>query len=1236
MLFGTLDIEGDSSYYIFLNQSKTIKTWILTTREIFDSPNKTKNKDYIIAVVRSKVNGALEGYGKTFILTRLITDMSFMLYSAVSNYKENIQENDYMRNDVYRYEQAGSDEFIEVKCGLMFGTYRSISMYYDGFRLSMDSTDRDISFKYPKLYPIQDEKNKAVVTANLGIKTAASLFRQKGKALDWFKKKDYRLVDTDEKLKNMLLEYLRCVQIAADNNKTVWTGIDTETTGLQVLNLSPDNPIRDHVVAVPFSWEDNKAYLICTDMCYFSNVSTDLLYSTFDILFRRNDDFSFQDIEIEFEGEKFKFNRKNITTVGWNVMFDEMAFFSENCNVFFDEDGRQLFFNLDTDFVQGAEGREKSGTYKISNSLKSQTRRLIGDETLELEDLFGKGHEDKFRYLQDEVLSLIYGGADADYTRLVARIGREMTEPLLYKQYRKYDMTTIYQMAKANWNGMPIDTEAVKNQASLIKQDLERIKDFIYHFAWVANHNTLTEKTEKIQQSLGFDYELDFEDVEEDGKMFKYPFTPRNHKRLLFGVLGYPIIAKASKTGEPALDKFVLNKLMEPKRNEPVEILKEDVYSLSDPNMKLIDKELFNKDAYPLARVFSTYATLNKEYTSYYKPIQENDMEGRMFYGFTLARAATRRILSPGQTLKGSLKSLVVAPKGQLFMSFDASQIEYRHMASLAYIRSKHILQKSNPNDWEELLEQTSVAKIHKMMQKEEADYHIETASSLTGTKQHEITPKVRKQYKSIGFGIPYGLGDRALCSNLFKEVNDDTMQQTRELLRHYKEKQKDIIDLLESTRDSAFVPARISDKHREYLGVGKTHVGLVRNFTGFYRIFVLEELTRARTGRIRRQAGNCIIQGGAAELFRRMLYNFQVSCVKYGIHNKVHWLMTVHDELDATVDADIDIMLLIKVLYENCTLRYEDHIPYYIGINFGYNWYDAKADANELPVIMVERMVKAYDEGRFTIESDGKQPETLLSLKRHYMCDRIKEELKDIIPELSGNFEWTDAYVNKVDLEFSNYVVRSYLDSFSKSSDLKQKLIDWQVARDAYGFDVNFLVLEKPSKDEDNGADTIIDDFNFEFMSDGDEDFDFTDDDVDTVNWFGEDELLDSQLVSDSIMVDNDRNYVFVSNNLHSKEDYDFVENNNPQNAFDVYVSNKYKRTKVLSVGENSYSILTAGTAFVGKEKELYSFIKSQFSAGPVSITVIGNSIYRINSIACTEDNLDTLDKMLNDIKDV
>lgn len=1223
-LSGTLEIEGDQTYYVFFVQKKTTKTWALTTRDIFELTSKEDKHNAIVAVLRSFNNGKLEGHGKTFLLTRLMTNLSTMVYLCAQS---NAIDTGFLMSCEYTQEATGS--FIKFTATRGGGVYLQLEMAYEGFRLALDGFDRALPFTIPKLSPVQDAKNKAAVVANLGIKTATTLFRVMGDRLDWYKKKNYKLIDTKEKFQQMVLEFMQAVQRAADNNKAVLVGLDTETTGLHMYDLSPDNPLRDNVVSIPFSWEDNTGYVICTDMYYFSNVESEDIYPLFTELFRRNPDFTFQDIEMDYCGQHFKFSRINIVVAGWNVMFDERAFFSEGADVFFDEDGRQIFFNLDTDLIQGAEGQAQYGSYKISNSLKAQTRRMIGDETLELDELFGKGNEDKYRYLQDPTLALVYGGADADYTRLCVRKGRAMLEKLLYGQYRKYDMTIMYMLARAVWRGMPIDTEAVKKQGDLVFQDLERLKDFIYHYAWLANRDSLNSKTDRLKELLGVDSMADVEVALEDDKMFRYPFTPANHKKLLFGMLGYPVVKRAEKTGEPGLDKFVLQKLMGVQRETPVEVLLEDLMSVSDPGTKLVDKDKFNSDAFPLARVFSTYATLNKEYTSYYRPIMDNDMEGRMFYDFTMARAATRRILSPGQTMKGSLKSLVIAPPGKIFMSFDASQIEYRHMASLAYIRYKKLLQQKHPDDWEKRLNESSIATIHAMMQKEEADYHIETAASMTGVKQHEVTPKVRKRYKSIGFGIPYGLGERAMCESLHGGVvNDATMKETKELLASYKLKQKEIIDLLESTRDSAFVPANISEEHRKYLGVGKSHVGIVRNFVGFYRVFILENLTRQRVGRIRRQAGNCIIQGGAAELFRRMLYNFHIGCCKYGIQDKIQWLMTVHDELDAVVDADIDILLLIKVLYENCTLRYTDHIPYYIGINFGANWLDAKADTNELPVIMVQRMIEAYDKGEFTIPSDGRQSENLLLLKRHYMCDRVYEELIKIIPSLRRGHVWTDEEVAEVDSRFENYVVRSYLSVFGKG-DLKQQLEAWQKAREEYGFGRDFLTTKFTA--------TGVEEFSLE-----DADLDLSIDllsnesdeealvEAEGGGWFDETSMFDQTIPLDEMLVDGEAmSYRFLN---PDKAEDEYVENSNPTNAFDVYVSTKYTRTKVLKVQDDMYSVLVHGTNYNGLENELRNTIKNKFTSGTGTLMIIGRSVLKMANVNCTEEMLDWLDRLVND----
>ena len=1224
-LFGTLEIDGVGIFSIFYIQKKSTKTWVLAEREILGITEKEARNAALVAVLRSFNSGQLKGWGKVQLLTRLMTNLSTMVYMCVQH---NTVETSFFMKASYTQEATGS--YISFTATRNGGFYRQLELAYEGYRLNVDLFNRSLPFTIPTLSPTTDAKSKAAVVANLGIKTAATLFRVMGDRLNWFKKKDYRLIDSKELFEEMMLAFLTDVQAAADSGKAVLVGLDTETTGLNMYDLSPSNPMRDAVVAIPFSWKDNTGYLICTDMFYFSNVDDDDIYPLFTKLFSRNPDFTFQQIDMDYCGKHFSFSRMNIVVAGWNVMFDERAFFSQGADVFFDEDGRQIFFNLDTDLIQGAEGQKVHGSYRISNSLKAQTRRLIGDETLELEELFGKGNEDKYRYLQDTTLALLYGGADSDYTRLCVRKGRAMLEKILYQQYRKYDMTIMYKLAKAVWQGMPIDTEAVKAQGELVYKDLERVKEFIYHYAWLANRDSLATKADRLKELLGVDNIADVEVALEQDKMFRYQFTPANHKKLLFGMLGYPIVKRSEKSGEPALDKFVLQKLMGPQRDKPVEVLKEDLMSLSDPNVKLVDKDKFNKDAFPLARVFSTYATLNKEYTSYYKPIMGNDMEGRMFYDFTMARAATRRILSPGQTMKGSLKSLVIAPPGKIFMSFDASQIEYRHMASLAYIRIKNILKQEHPDDWERRLNETSIAGIHAMMQKAEADYHIETAASMTGVKQHEVTPKVRKRYKSIGFGIPYGLGERAMCESLHSGVvNDETMKETKELLASYKVKQKEIIDLLESTRDSAFVPANISEEYRQYLGVGESHVGIVRNFVGFYRVFILENLTRPRVGRIRRQAGNCIIQGGAAELFRRMLYNFHIGCCKYGIQDKIQWVMTVHDELDAIVDADIDIVLLIKVLYENCTLRYEDHIPYYIGINFGANWLDAKADANELPVIMVQRMIEAYDAGKFSIPSDGNQSDNLLLLKRHYMCDRIEEELKAIIPNLGKGHIWTEEEAQLVDTKFENYVVRSYLDVFSKSKgSLLDRLKDWQVEREAYGFGIGFLTTRYS-----NG--TAIDDLPM------DVDFDLG---IDLLNndseetlaaeaeggtWFDEAAMFDQNVSTEDMIVDADAGYYFVSDALRDEED-ELQENDNPTNAFDVFVSTRYMRTKVLKVQDGVYSVLTHGTKFSGDESGLNKLVRGKFSEGSDTIMIIGKKVIKVANINGTDEQLDWLDKLL------
>lgn len=1244
-LFGTLEIQGVGTYYTFVSQSSTRKVWVLTEQNIFDEKSSVNKDKALVAILRIFNTGRMEGAGKTYLLTRLLDSINVMIGRAAESGETSVGFS-------VSSEYSDNTSFIRYKTLFVGGRYSTLDMSYGGFNLSLAEYHRKFPFNVPRsMLPVQDDKMKAAMIAGLGVRTFALLKRQRGSALDWYDKKRYVLVDSNDKFKEMMLAFLRDVQHAADKGQSVLVALDTETTGLNMLKLKPDNPFRDYVVAIPFGWKTDEAYLICTEMYYFGNVDREEVYPLFDKLFSRNVDYTYQDIELDYAGEHFSFNRKNILLVGANVSFDERAFKSEGASVFFDEDIQLMHYILATDWVQG------------KNSLKYMTHRYLGDETLELEDLFGPQHKDKFRYLSDPELALVYGGADADYPRVLWKKLRRLLPNNLYYLYKKYDITTLYRTAMATWNGMWVDTKGVKEQGDKVLQDLETLKNFIYKYAYAANRNNIAEKMEKLSALLGMDSASDIKDLGERDGMYRYPFTPANHKNLLFNILGYPVVKMSEKSQTPALDKFVLKKLAERKRESPVEFLLEDIPSASDPSAPLVSKDEFNSDLYPLARVFQTYAKINKEYTAYYKPIMQNDLEGRMFYTFSMQRAATRRILSAGQTMKGSLKKLVIAPPGKLFMCFDASQIEYRHMASLAYVQTKALLKAEHPDDWEKRLAESGIARIVKMMHGEEADYHIETASMMTGLPQYMIDHDTRKMYKSIGFGIPYGLGDQSMCESLFGKITKENMEKTRKTLSDYKARQFEIIRLLETVRDSAFVPAKIPDEFREMLGTGETHVGIVRNFVGFYRLFILENLTRARTGRIRRQAGNCIIQGGAAELFRRMVYNFYIGCTNAGIEDMVQMEMFVHDEVDTVIDDSIDVCKLLSVIQNSCTLRYEDHIPYYVGIGFGHDWHDAKDDAAELPVIMVNRLIKAYDSGRFSIPNDGQQPDNLLKLKRHYLCDRVGEELHKLIPEIGPGFKWDDKAVDYIANNFVNYTVRSYLSTFLTKEDkksyskknpppLKLQLERWQEARELYGFDKSFLsetfvdarkelreiVLDDaPDMSEEIGVtlDFDQDDLKIELLSNEDEE-EARRAEAENSSWFGEDNLFDYSVSQDEIAeYDVTEGYRYLDSSEREEDNLEL--NATPTSAYDVFISKKYVRQKIFSMtlDNTKFSVMLTDTPYSNKVREFAKEVKSALGTGSGCLVFIGSSVLKAENIDCTEEKLDKLDKILCGVVD-
>ena len=1217
-LFGTMSIDIGKDFYLYLKQTKNKSTWVLVD---------TDSEEVVAVVTVNSSSSEEEGYGNVEYIHRFIELYMNAITKAESKY---IYDSEHHLINIFTSNSDGCK--LEARYDQQY--LESLILSYEGFNVVL--TERTSSFpELPKLTPIINQKSEYAIIANLGVKTAAEAKLKFN--LDWYKNKKYYSVKTDEEFLSMIEKYVQYVVESEKKGVQVLTGVDTETTGLFTVKLSKDNPAKDWIVAIPFSWEDDISYLIYVRMVYFSNVDANLIQKYFSILFKRNKDFTGQHIDVEVNGNTYSFNRDTICTTGHNTMFDGQSFYSEDIDFFFDEDSMQLGFNLATDWSQG------------KNSLKSLTRRLFNAETLELEDLFGSKHKDKFAYLQDEELARIYGCADADYSRLVQKKLKALTDKNLYYQYKKYDICLMHLFAIAAAKGMPVDTENIKRLGALVKQDIETIKDFIYRYTY----QVINSKTNKnIYDILGKYYEgiVDGKTVElletakemdTDGK-YCFKFTPAELKTLLFGILKYPVIKMSEKNQQPALDQFVLKRLMSYQLDTPVDALRNDILSsrtdINGNKVVLIDADKFNSDMYPLARVLAMYADLNKEYTAYYHPIMQNNLEGRMFKSFATARAATRRILNPLQTAKSELKKYYIAPKGQLFVTFDVSQMEYRLMGSISYIRFKEQLQKTYPDTWEQQLEKAPITIIKKKMTSPETDYHIETASMLYAIKPHLVDKTLRKKTKTMGFGIPYGLGKPSLCSALFGTVNKENLSKTQELLDLYNTRQAEIIDTLNSARNQAFIPADISNEFRNYLDIGDTNVSLVRNFSGFYRMFILENLTRSASATIRRKAGNFLIQGGAAELFRRMLYRLYIGCLEAGLDDKVHWLLTVHDELDFLVDEDIDVLKLIEVMYKSCTLVYKDHIPYFIGINFGRNWYEAKSDSAELPVIMVQRLIKQYHDG-LRISNDGTQPEVLMQMKHKYMADRIYEEITRVYKKYKEN-HLIDLTV--FDDSFTNYTVRSYIFEFLpdmykiKNAPLIRYLTFWAQYRMSTeefnklifktsdnkfiaAVDVYNTIIENAegSSNDINLEDIVLsDDFILENLEEEEEN---------TV-YFGEEAFNEPNADNDDEGVFSlSYNYLDSAND----EEYDFIEDFTAKDAHGILKLNKYVRQYINKVGENEYSIMLSGTKIYSNPVEFFKYIKSM-GKGNGTLYVVWHKLYTFKNINVSDEILDGLDKII------
>lgn len=318
-------------------------------------------------------------------------------------------------------------------------------------------------------------------------------------------------------------------------------------------------------------------------------------------------------------------------------------------------------------------------------------------------------------------------------------------------------------------------------------------------------------------------------------------------------------------------------------------------------DMDVLDKLSREHEIAALILRYRSVSKLKSTYTDAL-PRLVDPASGRVHTSYNQAVTNTGRLSSsepnlqniPIRTEEGrQIRRAFIAGEGALILSADYSQIELR---VLAHLSGDRVFCDAFARD---------------------EDIHTRTASEVFDLMPGLVTPEMRRQAKTINFGIIYGQG----AFSLARELGVST-KVAKEFIDSYFERHSGAREFLDSCIRSA---------ERD---------GFVTTILG--RRLPIPDISSAN-GNIRafaqRNAINYPIQGSAADIIKQAMVMVHERMKKEGLRSRL--IMQVHDELVFEVPEDERQrmeMLVCREMEHAVTLQ----VPLKVEISFGRNWSEA------------------------------------------------------------------------------------------------------------------------------------------------------------------------------------------------------------------------------------------------------------------------------------------------------
>jgi DNA polymerase-1 len=318
------------------------------------------------------------------------------------------------------------------------------------------------------------------------------------------------------------------------------------------------------------------------------------------------------------------------------------------------------------------------------------------------------------------------------------------------------------------------------------------------------------------------------------------------------------------------------------------------------------DNEVLNSlaEEHEIARLILDYRGVSKLKSTYSDALPRlvNPRTGRVHTSYNQTVTATGRLSSSDPNLQNIpirsdegrlIRHAFIAPPGHLILSADYSQIELR---VLAHLSGDQVFCHAFAHD---------------------EDIHTRTAAEVFGLFPEMVTPEMRRQAKTINFGIIYGQGAFSLAKQL------GTARKTaEEFIAAYKERHSGAVEFLDRCISSAESDGFVTTVLGRRLPIPDIH-----SSNGNVLAFA------------RRNAINYPIQGSAADVIKSAMIRVDSRLRREGRRSRL--IMQVHDELVFEVPEE-ELVSMELLVEEEMSQALEMKVPLKVDISYGANWSEA------------------------------------------------------------------------------------------------------------------------------------------------------------------------------------------------------------------------------------------------------------------------------------------------------